>query len=82
MQTRQVEMHHFSFVRNDMASKMTNTSNRDNHDGAKQFLRDFVHWTPEVGVIHPHPWGRKTFRYISWVPNSFNVDLSWTEQVN
>ena len=27
-------------------SKMTNTSNRDNHDGAAQFLRDFVHWTP------------------------------------
>eukprot|EP00802_Teleaulax_amphioxeia_P018509 Tamp_18703.p1 GENE.Tamp_18703~~Tamp_18703.p1 ORF type:complete len:199 (-),score=47.51 Tamp_18703:10-606(-) len=77
----EIEMHHFSFVRNDMASKMTNTSNRDNHDGATQFLRDFVHWTPEVGVIHPHPWGRRVFKYISWVPNYFNVDLTWIDKI-
>ena len=58
----EVEMHHFSFVRADIGCKMRNVSNRDNHDGASAFLRDFEHWTPEMGVIHPHPWGRKVFQ--------------------
>eukprot|EP00960_Hanusia_phi_P046739 758003-Hanusia_phi.AAC.3 len=48
----------------DMSSKMKNVSNRDNHDGSLQFLRDFQVWTPEVGVIHPHPWGRKVFKVL------------------
>lgn len=77
----EIEMHHYSFVREDISSKMTNVSNRDNHDGAIQFLREFANWTPEVGVIHPHPWGRKVFQFISWVPNYFNIDLSWTEKI-
>jgi hypothetical protein len=99
-------MHHFSFVRADIGSKMRNVSNRDNHDGAAAFLRDFEHWTPEVsgpavtlnrppqpllplpdalwaqvGVIHPHPWGRKVFQFVSRVPNRFGVDLSWVDAV-
>jgi len=76
-----IEMHHFSFVRADMSSKMINVSNRDNHDGAVQFLREFQNWTPEMGVIHPHPFGRKIFRFISWVPNIFNVDISWIDKI-
>uniref|UniRef100_A0A7S0HM32 Glycosyltransferase family 92 protein n=1 Tax=Hanusia phi TaxID=3032 RepID=A0A7S0HM32_9CRYP len=77
----EIEMHHFSFVRADMSSKMKNVSNRDNHDGSLQFLRDFQVWTPEVGVIHPHPWGRKVFKFVSRVPNRFKVDLSWIDRL-
>ena len=40
----------------DLQSKMTNTSNRDNHDGAAQFLRDFVHWTPGNTLPHERAW--------------------------
>lgn len=65
----------------DISSKMVNVSNRDNHDGAVQFLRDFRNWTPAMGVIHPHPWGRKVFRFISRVPNTFGVDLSWIDNI-
>ena len=77
----EVEMHHFSFVRADMASKMINVSNRDNHDGAVQFLREFESWTPATGVIHPHPFGRKVFQFISWVPNAFGIDFGWMDDV-
>jgi hypothetical protein len=74
-------MHHFSFVRADMRSKMANVSNRENHDGAATFLRDFEEWTPEMGLIHPHPWGRRVFQFVSWVPNAFGVDMSWVDSI-
>ena len=32
-----------------------------------------------MGLIHPHPFGRSVFHFVSWVPNIFGVDLSWTD---
>jgi hypothetical protein len=54
---KEVEMHHLTFVRKDIKMKMMNVSNRANYNLANvdNFVDQFEKWTPEKGILHPHP---------------------------
>lgn len=74
-----VEMHHYSFVRKDIASKLTNVSNRANYRADVQaFVMQFEAWTPADGVLHPHPAIGRQFKYVTTHPDPFNIHLDLT----
>lgn len=51
-----VEMYHMTFVRKDIGMKMTNVSNRANYSmSLDKFVQEFEAWTPNKGILHPHP---------------------------
>ena len=53
---KDVEMHHMTFVRKDIRMKMMNVSNRANYNSnVDNFIEQFEKWTPEKGILHPHP---------------------------
>jgi hypothetical protein len=71
-----VEMHHLTFVRKDIRSKLTNVSNRQNYDSdVDTFVEQFAAWRQGDPVIHPHPAIRRLFTHTALVPNHFHVDL-------
>ena len=71
-----VEMHHMTFVRKDVRSKLTNVSNRANYRAdVDAFVAQFHRWLPGDPVIHPHPAIGRLFTHTVDVPNRFNVDL-------
>lgn len=72
-----VEMHHYSFVRKNIVSKMTNVSNRSNYepDATTSFIQQFESWTPDLGILHPHPTIGKRFRYVEIRSDPFNIHL-------
>ncbi|KAJ5077151.1 hypothetical protein M0811_00471 [Anaeramoeba ignava] len=71
-----VEMHHMSFVRKNMKSKITNVSNKANFDlDPQEFLKKFEKWEPSQGVLHPHPYFQKYFKSINIVENIFDIEI-------
>jgi len=86
-----VEMHHMSFVRLNIERKLLNVSNRANFEQTSassssgggggsgralhEFIKAFHQWTPEMGVIHPHPILKKLFTYVRTVPDQFHVNI-------
>jgi hypothetical protein len=72
----EIEMYHLSFVRKDIRRKLENVSNRSNYGNFHEFLKKWETWTPDQGVLHPHPYIGKLFTEIRVVDNYFNVDLS------
>jgi hypothetical protein len=71
----QVEMHHMTFLRKDISKKLTNVSNKANYGDISNFLKEWDSWTPEEGIIHPHPYIKKMFQNIKIVPNFFDIDI-------
>ncbi len=72
----ELEMYHMSFVRKNMRGKLENVSNRANYGKYEDFLQKFEEWTPEKGVLHPHPYIGKLFKEITVVENHFHVDIT------
>lgn len=71
-----VEMHHMTFVRKDIRSKLTNVSNRQNYDtDVDSFVEQFHAWRHGDPILHPHPSFRRLFTHTVLVPNHFQVDL-------
>eukprot|EP01104_Vermistella_antarctica_P004528 TRINITY_DN1496_c1_g1_i2.p1 TRINITY_DN1496_c1_g1~~TRINITY_DN1496_c1_g1_i2.p1 ORF type:complete len:223 (+),score=26.96 TRINITY_DN1496_c1_g1_i2:654-1322(+) len=71
-----VEMYHMSFVRKSLRRKLDNVSNRQNYGAhVEEFLSQYENWTPEKGVLHPHPYMRRLFTEINVVPNLFQIDI-------
>jgi len=72
-----IEMYHMSFVRKDMRRKMMNVSNRGNYqyNDLESFLQKFETWTPENGILHPHPFFQSHYKYIETIPNYFDIHL-------
>jgi hypothetical protein len=71
-----VEMHHMTFVRKDIRSKLTNVSNRQNYDtDVDSFVEQFHAWRHGDPILHPHPSFRRLFTHTALVPNHFHVDL-------
>ena len=82
-----VQMHHFSFVRRHIRSKLLNVSNRGNYAGGgapealELFARRFEAWQPSHGVLHPHPYYQQAFKRTACVPNWFGIDASqWGQE--
>jgi len=71
----EVEMHHMTFLRKDISKKLTNVSNKSNYGDIAHFLEEWNNWTPEKGIIHPHPYIKKLFNSIKIVPNYFEINL-------
>jgi len=71
----QVEMHHMTFLRKDISKKLKNVSNRANYGDISKFLEEWNAWTPDKGVIHPHPYIKQLFQQIKVVPNFFDIAL-------
>jgi len=71
----QVEMHHMTFIRKKIETKLINVSNKANYGDVSAFLERWKSWTPEQGIIHPHPYVSKLFAKIKVVPNYFCIDL-------
>jgi len=75
-QRDEIEMYHMTFVRKDIKMKMMNVSNKLNYgENIERFLGQFETWTPEKGIIHPHPQIQKIFKEIGVVPNYFDINL-------
>jgi len=72
----EIQMYHMSFVRRNMRMKLENVSNKGNYSEAEGFLKRFERWTPEQGILHPHPVIGKLFREIKIVDNIFKIDLN------
>jgi len=65
-----------TFVRKDIAMKMSNVSNRGNYTiSLDKFVNDFEKWTPDKGILHPHPHIGRLFTNIGLVPNYFGIHL-------
>jgi tetratricopeptide (TPR) repeat protein len=69
----EVEMYHYSFVRQNIRSKLLNVSNRQNYEDVDNFVARFARWTPADGVIHPHPFFREKFKNLKQVDNWFGI---------
>ncbi|MDP2434243.1 MAG: zinc finger MYND domain-containing protein [archaeon] len=71
-----VEMHHYSFVRLDISSKLANVSNKGNYRAdLRAFLQQFEAWKPSHGVLHPHPNIGKQFTHVQVRDDPFNIHL-------
>jgi len=75
-QRNEVEMYHMTFVRKDIAKKILNVSNRGNYGDTTAFFEKLKIWTPEMGVLHPHPYIGKFFTEFRQVENIFDIDLN------
>ena len=52
----EIQMHHMSYVRNDMAKKLNNSSAKVNWESIiPDFVERFNHWTPDQKAIMPGP---------------------------
>eukprot|EP01120_Amphizonella_sp_Union-15-10_P002576 TRINITY_DN12891_c0_g1_i1.p1 TRINITY_DN12891_c0_g1~~TRINITY_DN12891_c0_g1_i1.p1 ORF type:complete len:337 (-),score=56.28 TRINITY_DN12891_c0_g1_i1:4-1014(-) len=72
----EIEMYHMTFVRKDITQKLKNVSNRVNYGDITEALLKWNSWTPEKGVLHPHPYIGKLFTEIRTVSNLFGIDLA------
>lgn len=66
-------MHHMSFVRKDIRSKIMNSSAQENFQDAEAYIRMFERWKP--GVKNFHPSNPKEFRDVREVPNVFGIEI-------
>jgi len=71
----EIEMYHMSFVRKNMRSKLENVSNKGNYANIEEFLQKFESWTPEQGLLHPHPYIGRLFKEIKVSENLFGIDI-------
>lgn len=69
----EIEMFHYSLVRQNMRSKLMNVSNRQNYQDVDRFVGRFNNWKPSDGVIHPHPFFREKFKKLRVVKNWFGI---------
>jgi hypothetical protein len=69
-------MHHYSFVRLDISSKLRNVSNRANYTiDVGDFVKRFHAWQPADGILHPHPNIGKHFKHVRVQADPFNIHL-------
>jgi len=73
---QEIEMYHMTLVRKNIYKKLINVSNRQNYGDIELFLEKWNSWTPDQGVLHPHPFIKYHFQKIEIVPNYFNIDLN------
>lgn len=72
----ELEMHHFSFVRRDIRTKLRNVSNRNSYDGTaeiRRFVAAFQNWKHGDPLVHPHPYFRKHFKGSERVGDPFGI---------
>lgn len=67
------KMHHMSFVRKDIRSKIMNSSAKVNFKDPEGYVRYFEKWEP--GMKNFHPANPKEFHDIEIVENIFDIDV-------
>lgn len=75
----ELEMHHYSFVRESLASKLLNVSNRSNYGSTADSLdavRALASWDPRLPLVHPHLALRDQYRSVAIVPNLFGIRIT------
>ena len=70
---RKICMHHMSFVRKNIRTKLMNSSAKENFTDIDRYVKRFNEWKP--GVRNFHPVNPKEFRDVREVPNTFGVEL-------
>lgn len=71
----ELEMHHYALVRNDVARKVLNTSNRGNYSALTEFVAAFAAWKPGNKPVHPHPYFAELFKRSAVVDNPFGIQV-------
>lgn len=71
----ELEMHHYSFVREDIGRKLRNVSNRANYSvpNIPRFVAEFKAWTPAKDLLCPNRHFQETFRRVRVVDNYFGI---------
>jgi len=69
----QLAMHHFSFVRKNIKSKIMNSSAKVNFKDPEKYINFFNNWKP--GIKNFHPSNSKEFKDIKVVENIFSIEI-------